>query len=395
MNSRKAVADAIRRKLNFLVEPPIRDQLLARALQEQEQSWNTEPAFRKPDGRRMIMRLSGTRMERRILAAALICASVVGAAAVGVRYRFVNKDPQRGYLVESEDGHSMMNITEGNASSPEQAVATAEEIARLKQQGQRELVGVVEITVNGQLDRRLFRWKYDLSGGRTITMGEPDPNTHGAGTLTGERLTEAIRLLQETVRNERGPGLFVTTDEGTFQVPDKQEDKKKPSNREQVFQGRTFVFETRTITLSDGTQVAWSSGRLPEDRPARAAQNKPLPDDLREWAALRKQGKGQLVAVDELTVNSQLDRRVFVYRYRLSDGRTMDMRESADGTTRPILSPAQRQQWVQARDAGAGQDLGTYEEQVMGRTFSGTRKKFILSDGTELVWSYGKPKDGQ
>jgi hypothetical protein len=390
MKSRKAIARAIQKKLSFTFDAPQRDQLLAHALREQNQPWKTEPAVSKPSTRRRIMRIPTAR----IAVAALIGAGVVTAAAVGVKYRFVDKDPQRGYLVESEDGHSMMNITERHVSSPAQAVATAEEIARLKQQSQRELVGVVEITVNGQLDSRLFRWKYSLSDGRTITMGERDPDAQGLMTLTGERLTEATRLLREAVQTERGSGLFVTTDEGTFRVPDGEEAEETPTY-EQDFQGRTFIFDKYTFTLSDGTEVAWASGRLAEDRPARATQDKPLPDDLREWAALRKQGKGQLVAVDELTANGALDRLVYVCRYQLSDGRTMDMREGAGNTTLPVLSPAQRQEWAQARDAGSGQDLGTYEEQVMGHTFSFTRKKFVLSDGTELVWSYGKLKDGQ
>src|SRR5512138_3910660 len=104
MKSRKAVVEAIRRKLNFVVEPPLRDQLLARALQEQEQPWNTQPAPSEPTTRRMIMRISTTR----VAIAALIGAGVVTAAAVGVsiqKYRFVEKRPEQGYIVRSEDGH--------------------------------------------------------------------------------------------------------------------------------------------------------------------------------------------------------------------------------------------------------------------------------------------------
>ena len=395
MKSRKAVAEVIRRKLNFTVEPPLRDQLLTHALQEQEQSWHMRSAPSEPTTRRMIMRISTPR----IIIAALIGAGVVTGAVVGVsiqKYRFVEKRPVQGYLVATEDGHSMMNITEGHASSPEQAVATAEEIAHLKQQGQRELVGVIEIEANGQLDNRIFSWKYNLADGRTITVGEADPDAHGARTLTGERLQEAGRLMR---RGGGGIGHFVTTDEGTFRLPEEGDEKIETSTYEQTFQGRTFLFEKNAFTLSDGTAVVWSNGRLPEDSPrgARGATNeKPLPKDLQEWASLRKQGLGQLVAVDELTANGAMDRRVFVYRYRLSDGRTMDMREAADGATlKPILSLAQRQEWVQARDAKAGQGLGAYEEQVHGLTFAFTRQRFVLKDGTELLWSYGKLKGGQ
>ena len=58
MRSRKAIADAIRKKLSFTVDSPLRDQLLARALREQEQSQETEPALNRPAIRRMIMKSS-------------------------------------------------------------------------------------------------------------------------------------------------------------------------------------------------------------------------------------------------------------------------------------------------------------------------------------------------
>jgi hypothetical protein len=48
-----------------------------------------------------------------------------------------------------------------------------------------------------------------------------------------------------------------------------------------------------------------------------------------------------------------------------------------------------------ARSAKSGQDLGTYEEEVKGRTFVFTRQRFVLGDGTELIWSRGEPKDNQ
>jgi hypothetical protein len=269
MKSRKAVVDAIRRKLDFIVEPPLRDQLLARALEEQEQSWTTQPARSKPSPRRMIMRISTTR----IAVAALIGAGVVTAAAVGVKYHFVEKRPEQGYIVQSEDGRSMMNITETHATSPEQAVETAEEIALLKQQGQRELVGAGEIEVNGQLDSRLFRWKYSLADGRTITVGERDPDDHAPGTLTLEQLKEAGRLLQqksaEALMQEApaGSSIRFSTSDGKVGVgtaDGRQALQHQIPTFERVLQGRTFTFKKYEFTLSDGTQVAWSIG-TPKD----------------------------------------------------------------------------------------------------------------------------------
>jgi hypothetical protein len=393
MKSRKAIAQTIRQKLNFVVHPPLRDQLLAHALQEQEQSWTIQAAPSEPTTRRMIMKISTTR----IAIAALIGAGVVTAAAVGVKYHFVERRPEQGYIVQSEDGHSTMNITENHAASPEHAVETAEEIALLKQQGQRELVGVGEIEVNGQLDSRVLMYKYDLSDGRTITMGEGDPEAQAPQTLTGERLDEAGRLFQQAARSARGIESVVTHDGRTFRVPDEGGERKEVSTSERVIQGRTFIFEKYTFTLSDGTQVAWSSGRLPEDRPSRAGDaaitEGPLPKDLQEWAALRKQGKRQLVGVRELSAGGEVDMRVHAYRYQLSDGRTLDMNEGAGGKW--FLSAAQRQECTAARKAKSGQDLGTYEEEVLGRTFVFTRQRFVLSDGTELIWSSGNPKDNQ
>jgi hypothetical protein len=257
MKSRKAVVEAIRRKPNFIVQPPLRDQLLARALQEQEESCTTHPALSEPATRRMIMRISTTR----IAIATLIGAGVVTAAAVGVsiqKYRFVEKRPEQGYIVRSEDGHSGMNITEDHAASPEQAVATAEEIALLKQQGQKELVGVTEIEVNGQLDLRVLSNKYHLSDGRTITMGEGDPDFHPPMTLAGERFAEARRLLQEIRQRTQ----LVRTDEGTYEVTG---DGERIPTCERVIQGRTFRFKKYEFTLSDGTPVAWLIGTLKDN----------------------------------------------------------------------------------------------------------------------------------
>lgn len=68
-------------------------------------------------------------------------------------------------------------------------------------------------------------------------------------------------------------------------------------------------------------------------------------DDLQEIAILREQDKRELIAVDELLANGELDRKVFVYQYQLSDGRTKDLREGAGGGAfrtydHPVTSPS-------------------------------------------------------
>ena len=109
---------------------------------------------------------------------------------------------------------------------------------------------------------------------------------------------------------------------------------------------------------------------------------------------LRQQNKRELVGVKELMANGELDLRVFVYQYKLSDGRTTNIAEGT-GEGNLSLSKALRQEWLQLRDAGSGEAFGTYEKEIEGRLFVFKQQKFILSDGTEIIYSVGTPKDGQ
>ena len=321
---------------------------------------------------------------------ALIGTGVVAAAAVGVkyRYRFLKTEDGRSIVV-SEDGRKSWSFSEKIASSPEQAVNTAEEMDLLIEQSKKELVSVQETEVDGRLDNRKLGYRYALADGRTIKQFENDPDT-GPGTLTKGQQEEADRLWREVLAGSQfigtsgGQPLMLTAD-GT-EIP----------TYEQTIQGRNFTFDKVAFTLADGARVTRSMGRPAGNRSGLAVLSNgnttgpgPSREDLREWMALRQQNKGQVVAVDDLTANGKLDRRVFVYRYRLSDGRTLDMREGAGGDR--VLSPAQRQEWVQSKNSG--QDLGASEEQVMGRVFTFTRKRYVLSDGTEVIWSDGKPKE--
>ena len=307
---------------------------------------------------------------------ALICTGVVAAAVVGVKirkWRFVKKHPEAGYLLVSEDGLSGANIPESWADSPEHAVKVKEELDLLKQQGAGELVSVVEKEVNGKLISRYFRSKYVLADGREIKSGDYDPDFNES--LVEAKQEELISL----VRADE----FVTIGFEKKEV-----------------RGRMFSFKRDRFVLSDGTEVIWSVGRPIEESqnaettvdidPKEAVQ---ILNDKREIANLREQGKRELIAVDELIANGELDRRVFVYRYQLSDGRTMDLREGDELNF--AINSEQRKEWVQLKDADSGEDLGTYEEEFEGRLFVFKHQKFTLSNGTELIWSYGTLKDDQ
>ena len=117
-------------------------------------------------------------------------------------------------------------------------------------------------------------------------------------------------------------------------------------------------------------------------------------NDLQEIEILRQQDKRQLIRVNELLVNGKLDTRVFVYQYQLSDGRTMDMPEGDELNW--LLDKKQREEWLQRKkDIGSGEGFGVSEKEFKGRLFLFKRHRFVLSDGTEIIWSPGTLKDSQ
>ena len=121
--------------------------------------------------------------------------------------------------------------------------------------------------------------------------------------------------------------------------------------------------------------------------------------DLEEMKILSQQGKKELLRVKE-TIIGAYRLKTHEHRYQLSDGRTKDMGEPADDM--PVYS---QEQWKEfspqleesrrLREAGPGEDLGTYEETVEGRVLSFKRERYFLSDGTEVIWSVGTPKKDQ
>ena len=328
---------------------------------------------------------------------ALLCTGAVAATVVGVKiykYYFFDELPEAGYRVLREDGRRMWSFSKKTANSPEQAVQTAEEMDLLIQQGIKELASVREIEVNGQLDSRLLGYEYTLSDGRTVRQYEDDPDT-GPGTLVGERKDEAE---QRWIETRKGMRSYRLSDGQFFHVT---ADGQEVSTYERVVQGRTFSFEKVPFVLRDGTRVAWSMSRLVEEDQSSATtgvghttDTEQERKDILEITSLRQQDKRQLIAVDELMANGELDRKVFVYKYQLSDGRTIDLREGT-GDGNYALNSKQRQEWVQCKNSSSGEDLGTYEQMVKDRLFVFKKQKFVLSDGTEIIWSYGTLKDGE
>ena len=74
---------------------------------------------------------------------------------------------------------------------------------------------------------------------------------------------------------------------------------------------------------------------------------------------------------------------------------TIDMREGVPGGANALAGTAKWQEWRRLKKAGPGENLGMYEETVEDRVFSFKRERYYLSDGTEVVFSVGYPKDDQ
>jgi hypothetical protein len=178
---------------------------------------------------------------RRMAAVIALLGTGAAAAAVGMKiqqYHVVGKVPGQGYVTRSEDGQDTITISARPETTGEQAAAYAQELALLKQQGQRKLVGVVDLAVNGQHDGRVLSYEYHLADGQTRWMGERDPDDNGPGTL----LTEPLERLRPALDKARVVGTY-----------------------DRTVQGRAFSFKARQLNLSDGRQVLWAEGS-PKER---------------------------------------------------------------------------------------------------------------------------------
>ena len=182
--------------------------------------------------------------------------------------------------------------------TPEQIEKDHEEIAALREQGERELVKVIDTQIGEDLHRHCS-WRYTLADGRSVTVGEGDPEQPSPPKPLGVEIIEEIWRLRRL----------------------KQGDFLGYSDRN--VHGKTFTFETYLFTLADGTIVTHAVG----------------------------QPKG-------LKTN---------------------------------LTSADWEEFRSLRNAREGEEFGTYEETVQGRVFSFVRQRFVLSDGTEIIWSAGVP----
>ena len=333
--------------------------------------------------RRQTMSLKARPWKVTLAVAALIGGGAI-AAAVGVRvyrYHFEGRGAdgvyhfsgQRETLYESpESGISVVQGFSVSISSDdpnfdvEQTRTDLEEIAALRQQDVRELVGVIDTEVNGHF-HRTCRYKYTLSDGRTHTMGEGEPGRRTPRTPEQiEKDHEEIAQLREQGKRE----LVWVTDtqiEGDLQ--------------------RTCSYE---YVLADGRTMSVGEGDPELPPPANPLGTAKISEIWR----LRRLKQGDYLGYSDREVQG----RTFTfetYVLTLSDGTVVT---HAVGELRGLKTRLTETDWEEfrnLRDAGQTEDLGTEEKEVLGRVFSFRRQRYILSDGTEFIWSAGKPIDEQ
>lgn len=255
--------------------------------------------------------------------------------------------------------------TEGDldAAGIEQKRKDFEEADALRQRNMREVVGVIEMEVNGRSLGRTFGYKYVLADGRTFTTGEGSSDKPSPAQLESDR--QEIAGLRQ--RGQREISKVTEVEFG--------------GQRE-----RMFICH---YVLSDGRAVI------------RAERDPELPGPVnlttgqqRELFRLARLQKGQFLGSTQVRM---LGKTVTFQRYSftLSDGTVVTRSEGQPDGPKHDLSAAQYDELHRLSAAHKGETLGTYEKDVMGKPFKFTRVKYVLSDGTEVIRSRGEPTGKQ
>ena len=322
--------------------------------------------------------------------ALVICAGTI-ATAVGIkiyRYRFEGQDSNGAYLFSTEpeiiydrtytDANGTakgivisrsrsVTMRSADTTDVEQAQMDLEEIDLLRQQDARELVGVIETEVNGHF-HRTFRYNYTLSDGRTISMGEGDSDDNKpVDPAQIEKDQEEIDQLRKKGERELTQVIDTLVD-GELQ--------------------RTCTFK---YVLADGREKTIGESD-PELIPPEKVLNS---EQIEETWRLRQLKEGDFLGYQDKQVHG-MTFTFEAYKLTLSDGTVVTHSIGAPkGQGKTSLTEADWEEFRNLRQTVEGEYLGTEEKEVKGRIFTFKRERFILSDGTEVIWSVGELKEGR
>jgi hypothetical protein len=248
-----------------------------------------------------------------------------------------------------------------DAAGVEQKRKDLEEIDALRQRNARELFRVLDTEVNGQPWDRLFFYKYVLADGRTEIIPETGDMSLSPAQMEAER--QQIADLRQRDQRE----IVKITEEEVG--------------------GRRHRMLWCRYVLSDGRSVT-----LPETDPEQLG---PVPLTYRQEVELTRlavlEKKGEFLGTTQIQV---LGRTFSLQRYSftLSDGTVVTRSEGeSESFKKSQLTPVESDELHQLETANKGETLGTFEENVTSKPFKFTRVKYVLSDGTEVIRSTGKP----
>jgi len=319
--------------------------------------------------------LMDSRIVRTALLVSLLAAGGI-AVAMGVkayRYHFVGRGwdgsyhfraaPENGETTYRGDGVAIRSNDPNHVIDIEQTRKDLEETAILRQVNARELVLVLDRTVNGHF-YRTHQYKYTLADGRTQISGESSPGW--PIERTPEQIDKDRQEIEELHRQGKRELVGVI---------EKQVD------------GALDRLCTYEYVLADGRKQRTSEGD-----PELPFLNVVTPEQTREIWALRGAKQGEFLGYSDREVHG-CTIAFETYVFTLSDGTVV---------THAVGGAKGRQEQLTARDneeferlvrAGEGVDLDAYEEEIEGRTFVFRPQRFVLSDGSEVIWAIGKPTD--
>ena len=342
--------------------------------------------------RRHVMSVNPRTWKIAAVIAALVCTAAAATAVVGVKIRqyyfqgqgadgkyFFRSEPETVYEKTYVDANGVMvgvrsagaslvsfDADDANGMSVEQMQSELEETELLRRQDIRELVAVTDMDVNGNA-WRVFTFKYVLANGRTRTANEGDPDTKQPPSpeQIEKDFEEAARLRAQGVRDV--VGVIDTEVEGETH--------------------RTI--ECRYV-LSDGREF-----EIGEADPALTPPTKPLREEqINEIWRLKLLGQAETLE----TIEQPMYGKTFVFERHLcalADGTVATLSVGKVKGAKTNLTEAD---WKELRGligTNAGEFLGAYEQVVRGKVFAFERKRYTLSDGTQVMQAKGKPKDGQ
>jgi hypothetical protein len=331
-------------------------------------------------------------MDGRIAKVALVMALIV-TGAIGAtisirayRYHFVGRDAKGTYHFETEPetiyertyqdengkarglkvgrgGSVTIGARNGEAADVEQMQSDLEETAYLREQGLRELETVVDTSVNGHLTRSGV-YRYVLADGRILSIGESIPSKEVP------RTPARIESDNDEAERLRKQGVQDVIDVVEYDI-----------------EGQIWRVLTCRYVLADGREITFGEGdpKLPP------VSKIPTPEQIHEVTRLKSLGQCESLGASERRMYGKAF-NFETFLFTLADGTVLTQARGTPFGGKVSLTEADHEELTELTRQHAGEDLGMYEEEIDGTVFAFERKRYVLSDGSEVIRGIGRPE---